>query len=65
MRRPKSEPSNRKAERCLCLGGSVLSLQRLGALVPTRWNSYLLVLGALPSGVFLGAVGEKKPFSGR
>lgn len=65
MRRPKSEPRDSKAEQCLCLGGSALSLRRLSALVPTRWNSYFQVLGALPSGVFLGAVDRKKPSSGR
>lgn len=57
MRRPKSEPRDSKAELCLCLDDSALSLQRLGALVPTRWNSYFQVLGALPSGVFLGGCG--------
>lgn len=35
MHRPKSEPKDRKAEQCLCLGGSAFSLQRLGALVPS------------------------------
>lgn len=50
-------PGTARQSSVCCLGVSALSLQRLSALVPTRWNSYFQVLGALPSGVFLGGCG--------